>query len=329
MKTKILLLMILLLLITGCTLRKQSEPTPPPQNGDRLPEPGLKTRETVFYLPDQDWRVLVPVRIHIPWEEGIARATVGYLTEGNLPAQAMDTGLIPLLPAGTEVLGLAIRDGLARIDLSSSFLDYNPEDERMVINGLVYTLTEFPTITDVEILVEGEKAEFPGMTTTGVFGREFGVNLEVAEGLDDFSQTDRITLYFLLPAGENVFYVPVTRVIPEPEDRVFTVIEELLKGPAFSNILMTSLSAGVTLESTRVQGGKVTVHFSGDLTSGGGGQLAADRIRHQLALTLTEITGITEVEVLVDGQQPTFPPGVQFPETFTRPKLWNLIDSTQ
>ena len=323
---------MLLLLVPGCTLlNREGQEAHPPPNGDRLPEPRIQTRETVFYLPDGNWRVLVPVRIHIPWEEGIARATIGYLTEGNTPQQALDAGLMPLLPAGTEVLGVTIRDGLARVDLSRNFLSYTPENERLVIYGLIYTLTEFPTITKVELLVEGQKPELPGMMPSAVdYSRAFGVNLEVAEGLDDdFANTEQITLFYLLPSADSVFYVPVTRVVPKTEDRVWAVVDELLKGPAWQDVLLTAIPRSITLDSVSVQGTKATLRLSGDLASAGGGQLAADYIRQQLALTLTEIPGIMEVEVLVDGEHPRFGPGIQFPDTFGRPKLWNLVDGIQ
>ena len=329
MKKTILIMAVLAVLLTGCSLLNREPQEPPIQNGDRQPEPGIKMRETVLYLPDQERHVVVPVRVNIPWEEGIARATVSYLVEGNVPTEVQDKGLAPLLPAGTQILGISIRDGLARIDFSREFLNYDPKHERLVINGLVYTLTEFSTITKVEIMVENSKPQLPGGTSISEpFSRESGLNLEVSDAVQETTEASRVTLYFLLQAGDYAYYVPLSRVIPVKDDPVLSVMEELLKGPS-PGVLLTAIPRGVTLESLSVQSGKVTLRLAGELGAAGGGQLAADRIRHQLALTLTEVSGVMGVEVLVNGAPAKFAPGISFPQSFGRPKQWNVAGVTQ
>lgn len=282
-------------------------------------------RETVLYLPDAGWNVLVPVRVYIPWEEGIARATLRYLTEGNLPAAVQSLGLVALLPAETAILGLTIRDGLARVDFSSEFLTFPAERERLVLNGLVHTLSEFPTVHEVELLVEGQKPDLPGKTSVAEpLNRDFGLNLEISGGIDSFEGTERISLYYLMPTSAQSLFVPVTRVIKIPDNRIAAIVEELLLGPAPGGTLFSAIPRGLSLNHVEVKGNKVTIRFTGKVASGGG-QLAADQFMSQLALTLTEITGITEVEVLADGSAPDFGPGIQFPQAFGRPDKWNLI----
>ena len=174
-----LLLLSLLLTASGCALLDGEPRSMPPQNEDRPPAAAANLRETVFYLPNADWQSLVPVRMGIPWETGIAKATLGLLVDGNVPAKMLDLGLVPLLPAGTTVLGLTIRQGVALVDLSKEFLHYNPAHERAVIYGLVYTLTEFPSIMQVELLVEGKKPDLPGgMSLSEPLRRKDGLNLE-------------------------------------------------------------------------------------------------------------------------------------------------------
>jgi germination protein M len=319
----LLLAAMLLLVMSGCTLFNNEE-EPPPLNGDRPPEPQANVRETVFYLPDAGWQVLMPVRTDILWEEGIARATVGYLMDGNVPQSLLNLGLAPLLPTGTEILGISIRDGVARLDLSEDFLKFNPDNERMVIYGLVYTLTEFPTINKVEILVEGQNVSSANVP----LDRAAGINLEIADTVTDVEQAERITLYYLYPVGEQAYYVPVTRVVNKTEDVLATTAQELLRGPSTGSPLFTALPPGISLQSVSVEGSKLTLRLSDNFTVTGG-QLAADRIQRQLALTFTEIPGVMEIEVLAGGAAPEFPPGVRFPTTFSRPRQWNLVGANQ
>ncbi|MCW3491389.1 GerMN domain-containing protein [Dethiobacter alkaliphilus] len=331
-KTTCLLAILILLFLSGCGLldRDTPENVVPPENGDELIDPDRELRETVFYLPAQEGQVLVPVRIGIPWEEGIAKATLLYTREGNLPTPIANLGLAPLLPAGTQVLGLTIRDGLARVDFSEEFLQYNPELERQIISGIVFTLTEFPTVHEVEIMVEGKVPAFHGsLTAAEPFDRDLGLNLEISSEVDDFADTKQILLYFLYPVGENAFYVPVTRVVEKTDNPLQDVVQELIKGPGPGSPLFSALPKDLELQSVSTEGDQVTILVSGDFAAVGGGQLAADRIRHQVALTLTEISGVMNISLLSDGEPPQFPAGIHFPETFGRPRQWNTAVGTQ
>jgi germination protein M len=323
------ILMVLLLILSGCSFLGRNGEEPPPLNGDRPPQTASGLRETVFYLPDGARQVLVPVRVGIPWEEGIAKVAVRSLIEGNVPLELQNLGLSPLLPSETVILGLSIRDGLARIDFSAGVLKFDPAHERQIVYGLVYTLSEFPTISKVEILVEGKKAETGnGLMQKGPFDRSAGMSLEVADSVTDVEKALRITLYYLLPLGEQVYYVPVTRVIADNDDVIRATAEELLRGPAPGSPLFTAIPRGISLQDISIEGSKLTLFLAGDFGVSGG-QLAADRILRQLALTFTEIPGIAEVELIINGQLPQWPPGVQFPAAFSRPAKWNLVGISQ
>lgn len=302
--------------LSGCPAWPGTRPAePPPVQSDNL-------RETVLYLPDQSWQYIVPVRFPIPWEDGIARAALDLMTDGRLPPALSAAGLAPLLPAGTEILGLTIRDGLAKVDFNRAFLRYLPAHERQLLKALIFTLTEFPTVNRVEIMVEGEKLPASPAAAPGApLDREGGLNLEGARGNQD--KRDRVTLYFLHNTGPRDFFVPVSRQIPPPAERINAVVRELLRGPSEGSVLSTAIPPGLTLQRTELSGGRLRLHLSGEQPPGG--QPEADRLRDQLALTLTELSGISEIEVLINGKAPRFPSGVSFPPSFGRPPAWNEI----
>ncbi|HZK23822.1 MAG TPA: GerMN domain-containing protein [Oscillospiraceae bacterium] len=323
-----LFLVLLLVFCSGCSLLPEKKEVAE-QAEDRLPEPPPvqqpNLRETMLYLPNETHQFLLPLRVYIPWEEGIAKATLTYCTAGNLLPEVAALGVAPLLPAGTAITGLSVREGLARVDFSEEFLDYLPEQEEQIINGLTYTLTEFSTIDAVEILCAGQQLQTLAATApTPPLSREFVLNLEAPVAADDSASMQRITLYFLHEVGSRIFYVPVTRLVAETAELLPTIAKELLLGPKPGTSLLTAVPSGLTLKEITTEGSKVVLHLSGEL-SADGGQLAADLLRQQLALTFTEIHGITEVAVLCNDKPPELDSGVDFPASFGRPKQWNLV----
>ncbi|MGI6697553.1 MAG: GerMN domain-containing protein [Clostridia bacterium] len=97
--------------------------TPPQQQESADTVSDARMRETVLYYRDSEG-YLVPLSVDIEWEEGIARAALERLiSDDELSVMAQKTGLFSPIPAGTRVLGLTIRDGLAKVDLSGEALD--------------------------------------------------------------------------------------------------------------------------------------------------------------------------------------------------------------
>ncbi|HHY13683.1 MAG TPA: GerMN domain-containing protein [Thermoanaerobacterales bacterium] len=176
-------LIAILLIISGCSLfgndvDPSNEGDINDDNGniiDNIEVSGTKMRETIFYYSNDEGRI-VPHVMSIPWEEGIAKAAIENLVDSDdLRDKLSHLGLNPVLPVGTKVLGLTIRDGLAKIDFNSNFLNYsNKKEEEDAVNSVICTLTEFPTIDMVQFMVEGKDIKHLLFDTdiSGILDRE-------------------------------------------------------------------------------------------------------------------------------------------------------------
>ncbi len=100
---------------------------------------------------------LAPVLREIPATVAVATAAMRQLLAGPSPSElgarpAMSTAI----PAATRLLGLAIKNGVAAVDLSSEFtagLDPARPDARLA--QVVYTLTQFSTVDAVALELDG------------------------------------------------------------------------------------------------------------------------------------------------------------------------------
>jgi spore germination protein GerM len=105
-----------------------------------------------------------PVIRQIEPTVGVARSAIEALIAGPTADERAGTPAISGgLPDGTELLGLTIADGIARVDLSSEIEDVGGTfGETAVLAQLVFTLTQFPTVDEVVLLIEGDAVEFYG-----------------------------------------------------------------------------------------------------------------------------------------------------------------------
>jgi len=291
----------------------------PPQAGD--------ARLGYLYYMDDRNRFLVPVRREIPWVENIAASTLQLLILSEDSAEPLrELGLSPTLPSQTKIIGMAINDGLARVNFSAEFLSYPPDHERLVLCSVLCTLQQFTTIETVEILVDGEKvSQFPGGAPGRMFlGPESYINLEL-EPEADYRNFTAITLFFcyLAPNG-RILYVPVTRALSPVENIYQAVIQELLEGPRQGSGLFSDLPPGTELRSFDLLEGQAVLDFSEQLLHYQGGRTGAENMINQILLTLSALEEIDQVQILAEGQKVSLD-GFDLTAPLVLPEVYNYF----
>jgi spore germination protein GerM len=100
---------------------------------------------------------IVPVLRDVPATKAVATAAVTALLAGP-NGQEQASRISTVIPAGTQLLGLSIANGVATVDLSREF--ESGGGSASVLGRLaqvVYTLTQFPSVTSVLFEVEGRE----------------------------------------------------------------------------------------------------------------------------------------------------------------------------
>lgn len=110
-----------------------------------------------------------------------------------------------------------------------------------------------------------------------------------------------VTLYFLRPGlvqGDDLLQGEV-RLLPDAKPE--TVLQALLEGPQ-SPALLPLLPLGVKVRSVKQEGGRMTVDFSREFKGFAGGSNFAYLAVYSVVNTLTELSGVREVQILVEGE---------------------------
>ena len=123
---------------------------------------------------------LVPVLRIVPKSAAVATAAMTALLNGPDPESTRERTITSAIPAGSRLLGVSIKSGVATVDLSTEF-DSGGGSASMQyrLAQVVYTLTQFSTVRSVVFQIEGE--------TVTVFGSE-GIVLDGPVGRADYVQ---------------------------------------------------------------------------------------------------------------------------------------------
>lgn len=137
-----------------------------------------------FFLSGPDHSAgLVPVLREVPATPALARAAMDALFDGPEPRERdASPPISSRVPAGSKLLGLAIEDGVATVDLSGEFESGGDSASHIGRLGqVVYTLTQFSTVRSVAFRVEGRPVRTfgsDGVVLEGPVGRAGLVDVE-------------------------------------------------------------------------------------------------------------------------------------------------------
>jgi germination protein M len=106
---------------------------------------------------------LKPVTRSLPAGDSPLRDNLAALLAGPTAAES-NAGVVSLIPAGTAVRSITMRGDTATIDFSEQFR-FNKlgiEGLRAQLRQVVWAATEFPTVSRVQVLVEGKRVDYLG-----------------------------------------------------------------------------------------------------------------------------------------------------------------------
>ena len=225
------------------------------------------------------------------------------MIEGH-EAWGLPDGFRGVLPAGTRIDGLSIdRDRrVAIVDFGGAFTDYNPQDERRIVEAVTWTLTGLADVDGIEIRHDGEPlGEMPvdGFPLDVPLTRAMGINLELKPGAS-YNDSMPVTVYFsaLSDDGEP-YFVPVTRLVERQDDQAIAALRELIAGPALGAELAAVMTQDVEAEAVVVDGDTALVDLR-DETYEEGQPLPAEMLQ-AVVLSVSENTGADKVQIRVNG----------------------------
>jgi len=318
----LLVLVSIIICLAGCGLfKKGQDEADVGQLPDVAEQVQSNMRKTVFYFVNEN-DLLVPVTRDIPWVEGIGRAALESLVDTQeLREELAEKGLKPSLPEGTEILGMTIRDGLAKVDFNENFLNNADKNaEFNAIQAVVYTLGEFPTVDRVQILVEGKPLKKcpHGTELKDVLYPE-KINLE--PGNTNISNAVPVTLYFKSYSadGNYSYFVPVTRMVPPSDELIKTAVQELIKGPSSEMNLVATLPKDTQVLDVIRDESHVTVNFSKEIEGYGGGLDQEQALVDSVVLTVSQFPGVSQVSLQVEGESGVLPEGTVLENPIMKP----------
>lgn len=298
--------------------KPQNEETPATADQEEGVEENIQRD---LYLIDENGYV-VPFTAELPKSESPARQVLEYLVAGGPIDEMLPEGFRAVIPQDTKV-DVKLEGDTLIADFSKEFETYDEADELKILQAVTYTLTQFDTIKNVEIQVNGYKLEempVSGTPIVGKLSRADGINFDNSDVVD-ITNTKPVTLYFYIQNEDSEYYVPVTKRITSnsEEDNIAAVVNALIKGPHIASNLINEIHPDVELLSTKYENGNVVLDFNEAIFGSFEEKKISKHVLNSLVLTLTEQPGVESVSITVDSEEVMSEDGKVLTEPVTRP----------
>ncbi|MCP8617043.1 GerMN domain-containing protein [Salirhabdus salicampi] len=266
-----------------------------------------------LYLLDENGMV-VPQSLPIPKSETneVAKQVLNHLVKDGPVTNILPNGFQAVLPAGTEINGLNLEeDGTLIVDVSEEFTNYQPEEERKIIEAMTFTLTQFDSIERVKLRIEGQDLDVMPVNGTPIsqgYTRANGINIHVGDSYD-FTSSEAVTVYYPSENEEQFYYVPVTMPLQtKGKDTIEVALEALLEGPSYelAGLLHVFPEEVALFDQPLYEDGVLTVTFNEEILHDIEEQTISDEVMSSLVLTLTEQPGVESVNIRVNNYEEVY-----------------------
>jgi len=151
---------------TGTQTKPQPKTETKTQSQDKKPTQPVQTRDRAIYFAHVggDGQILQSkVMRKIPVSESPMQDALNTLLAGPT-ADELSKGILNLIPKNTRILSATVRGSTAYISFSEDFLfnTFGVEGYVAQLRQIVWTVTEFQNVKDVQILVEGRRLDYLG-----------------------------------------------------------------------------------------------------------------------------------------------------------------------
>lgn len=151
-KLAILLIVLMTVVLGGCSGDKTTDQDQKPKTETQAQQPAGEKVKVTLYFANQNADGLVPVVREIDKPDDMVKALVEELKKPEQHA--------PVLPEGTELLDYKTEGETLVLNFNQAFANLQGSTgEFITVNSLVNTMTELPQYKSVKLLVEGKTLE--------------------------------------------------------------------------------------------------------------------------------------------------------------------------
>ena len=228
---------------------------------------------------------------------------ISALTIGSDKNEYIPSNFQAIIPQNTKLISQSLENGLLKLNFSRDLLNVSKENEEKLIESLIYTLTDLKEVKEIMIFIENDKLEYlpqAKINLPNTLTREFGINkIYDITNLKDLTKT---TIYYIGKEDNLTYYVPVTKIDNNPDNKIKIIIDELKSSPIYETNLISYLASSVELLNYEELENQISLSFNNAIFSDLNNNDILEEVKYSIALSIQDSLNIENIIFKVNDQ---------------------------
>lgn len=166
---------------------------------------------------------------------------IDYLTVDSGKSNYIKDGFNQVIPKNTKLLSVVIDDNIVKLNFSKEFLSVNDDDVDNMISSIIYSITSLNNNYKISFYVEGNLlTNLPNNEIIDtIVDRNFGINK--VYNVNYITGSCQTTIYYLSKINDYYYYVPITLINNDKDDKIKIIIEEMVSKTIYQTNLISYL----------------------------------------------------------------------------------------
>ena len=223
-------------------------------------------KEYVYLLNDNNLLGRASVYVTSENTNDLISELIDVLIIDGKKESSIPNGFRSILPSDTLLNGVIIDGNKAKLDFNFHLLDISEYLEMPMIESILYTITEIPSIDSIEISIDGvslTKLPKSNINIPKVIDRDFGINK--IYNITSLSGITKVVEYYVAKYNNNHYYVPVTKYINDSKDKIKIIIEDMVSSNLYEQSLMSYINSNTKLVNSTIEDDTMKLFFNNSI----------------------------------------------------------------
>lgn len=257
----------------------------------------------IYLLDEDDYLARVDYRYNATNTKDLIKEIIKVLTINDEETIAIRKGFRAIIPNGTKLKNIDIKDNIAIINFSDEIIKVEPKYEERMIEALIYSITTLKDIKGIKILVEDDiLKELPHSKKRleEILTRDFKINKEY--DLKSMNNINETTIYYLANKNNYIYYKPVTKYSNEEKEKIEIIIDELKSSSIYSTNLISYINEDTKLINYEILDKSLLLNFNDAILSDINSSTITEEVTYAINMSIQENYDVDSVCYYIDDQ---------------------------
>ena len=128
--------------------------------------------------------------------------------------------------------------------------------------------------------------------------RSFGINK--VYDITNITTSSKTTIYYIGKEDDLTYYIPVTKIDNNPNEKIEIIINELKSAPIYETNLISFLASSVELLNYEILENQINLTFNNEIFEDFTEKNILEEVKYSIALSLMDTLNVKEVIFKVD-----------------------------